>query len=495
MRALLVLLALLACACPPPADHPSQPPEPTVTTTSDPIGPKPELGPPRAFAAPEPTVYTHASGITVWLVERPAIPVVSLVLSVPRGAAEDPPGKAGLAHITAAMLDEGAGDRDALAISTEINDLGAQLDTSTSLDGSRVSLSVLKKHVGKAFPIFADVIARPRFDPQEWKRVHDLWLNQLRRRADDPQAVARLVRSAVMYGPDTPYGHAVSGGVDTAKAIGLDDARRFHQRMWRRDEALLVVAGAINRSEVDALIGAHLAGWAQPEQPAPPRLAPQKPLDSRPRLVLVDRPEAPQAMITVATAGVAAGDPAAALLELVNTALGGSFTSRLNQNLREDHSWTYGAGSAFVETRGQGVFLAQASVFKNVTAPALREMLNEMDKLASQGLSEEELAKVRARDITELIEKSETVDDIAGRLTTLSQLGLPHDHDARASAARQQATLAALNELAKAHIRTKDASVIVVGPRDELLPQLRTLDLGEPELWSAEGLPLGKPGK
>jgi predicted Zn-dependent peptidase len=293
-----------------------------------------------------------------------------------------------------------------------------------------------------------------------------------------------------LYGPDTPYGHPSSGYVDSARAITLEEAKQFYHTAWRPDHAHLVVAGAITKAELDALLARHLGDWRKPDAPLPARIEAPAPQETRPRMILVDRADAPQAVVLVASPGVAAAAPDAPLLALVNTALGGSFTSRLNQNLREDKGWTYGARSAFLQTRGTGAFVAQAAVFTNVTAPALREMIGEIDGMAKRGLEDAELHKVRARDLTDLIETHETVDDLVGRLASLGILGLPSDHDAKASAERQQATKEQLNALAARYLDTSQATIIVVGPRAELMTQLRALDLGEPELWSPEGRPL-----
>ena len=496
MRKLLAIMGAAVCisGCPTRAVTPPPVPTPTVTPTNTAvtfdIGEKPSLDAAKPFNAPQPLRYKTPNGITVWLLEQPSFPVVSIALSIPSGSSADPVGKAGLAHITSSMLDEGAGDRDAITISTEINDLGADLWTSARVDGSRVQLSTLAKHLDRAFPIFADVVARPRFEASEWKRVTELWHNSLKRRADNPRAVASVVRRAVLYGPDTPYGHSPSGHTDTAKAITLDEAKKFYADHWRPDRAQIVAAGAIDKARLDALLSKHLGDWKASGPDGLRGAVAVKPLAERPRLVIVDRPEAPQAVITVANRGVTANDPEAPLLDLVNTALGGSFTSRLNQNLREDHGWTYGARSAFTESKGVGVFIASAAVFTNVTAPALREMLGEIDKMAASGLTQAELGKVRAHDLTDLVEGNETVGDIVSRLTQLATLGMPADFDAKASVARQAATLERLNALAKKHLDTKTASVIVVGPRDQLVTQLRALDLGTPEMWSAEGRPI-----
>ena len=453
----------------------------------DVLGEKPKLAPPVAYKAPEPTVYKTSEGMTVWLLERPALPLVSMAISVPTGAADDPPQRGGLAHISAGMMDEGAGKRGAIEISDTIADLGADLYASVGHDGSRVVLNVMKRHLPVAFEVFADVVARPTFDDKEYARVHKLWLGGLERRKDNVSSVARVVRAAVLYGAGTPYGHPTSGVTATAKRIGVAAAKDFYQRAWRPDQAQLVVAGAITRAELDALLAKHLGSWTNPSEPALGRIDPPQPLTQRPRLVLVDRPDAPQSVITVIGRGIPASSPDGPALDLINTALGGSFTSRLNQNLREDHGWTYGARSAFIETRGVGPFVASSSVFTNVTAPALREMLSEITNMSQNGLTAEELTKVRARDLTELIETNETIGSLVGRLTSLSVRGMSYDHDAKASAIRQATTGDQLAALAKQYLDVGKMSIIVVGPKTKVVSQLRALELGDPEMWSPEG--------
>ncbi|MBM4357348.1 MAG: insulinase family protein [Deltaproteobacteria bacterium] len=485
--ALAAAVALTACA-PKPATV-KLPEKSAVIPSTDPLAERPSLGAPVPFKPVQPEVFVTAEGLTVWLVARPALPLVSLALMVPTGSADDPKERPGLAHITADMLDEGAGTRGAIAISTAIEDLGARLSTSAALDGSTIALTVIKKHLGVGFEIFADVAARPRFDEAEYRRVTELWQNALKRRDDDPQSVARVVRAAVLFGPDAPYGHPTSGRLEVAKALTLDEVKAFHAAHYRPDRATLVVAGDLTRGELEALLAKHLASWKRPAAPPPARAVPTPPRAKRPRLVLVDRPEAPQSVLAYIAPGVKASDPGAPPLELVNTALGGSFASRLNQNLREDHHWTYGAGSSFVETRGQGPFIAQAPVFVDATAPALRELLAEIAKMRDAGPTDDEIARGRARDLFDLMQTQETLGNFVSRLADLAELGLPPDHDSRASVARQAATRASLAALAKQHLDPSLASIIVVGPRAVVEPQLGVLGLGEPELWTAQGLP------
>lgn len=464
----------------------------------DVLGPKPELPPSRPFTPPTVETFTTKNGLSVWLVEKHGLPIVSAVLVVRGGSSADPADKPGLMHITTDMLDEGAGKRSAVEVSSGINDLGATLSLGTGTDASVVSLSVLKSNFGAAFEIFSDVVARPHFDTKEWKRVSELWHNDLKTRADQPMSVSRVINAAALFGPGTPYGHPSDGSLDAATKLDLKAVKRFYAESFRPDRSVLVVAGDISRKEVTDIIDAKLDTWkASPAKAAPKdaELPGPRPASARPKLVLVDRPGAPQSVIAVVRDGVAASDPLMPRLDLINTALGGSFTSRLNMNLREEHHWAYGAGSTFQESRNKGGFWAIASVETPATGVALKEMLSELSKMAASGPTAEELDKAKAQDRAELMQTYETVSGTARRLATLARLGLPPGHDNEASHARQSATLTDVAALAKAHVDPGSATVVVVGPRDAVAPQLATLGLGEPELWDPEGKPASAAAK
>ncbi|MGK3965286.1 M16 family metallopeptidase [Sorangium sp. So ce118] len=527
--AIIALLAgALGCGPKAPAQPPARGEGPRPATQAaaaqpaDPIGPKPELPEPRPFTPPAPVVLDGPNGAKVWLLERHTLPIVSVSIAVSSGSADDPRSSAGLAHITADMLDEGAGQRNAVELSSAINDLGATLSVGARADGSVASLSVLKKNFAKAFSILADVVARPRLEAREWQRVSALWQNDLRKRGDDPTRVSSLVSSSALFGPGTPYGHPVEGLLADARSIGLPAVKAFYKSAWRPDRAVIAVVGDITRDEVMQAVSRDLGAWSAKGAPASAApaakgapasaapaargapasaapgaqpgkaataAAPAAPSWQPPRLVLVDRPGAPQSVIAVVRQGVAASDPRRPLLQLINTALGGSFTSRLNQNLREDHGWSYGAASAFNETRQPGAFVARASVVAEATGPALKEMLAELARMADSGLTRDELAKVQAQDRADLVSAYETVNRTALRYGTLARLALPETFDAAASQARQKATLAGLAELARA-VDPKGATIVVVGPRQEILPQLQAIGLGEPEAWDVEGQPI-----
>ncbi len=492
--ATIALTSITSCTDPPMTPPPPFPTVPTPTSAPpgsataalpDSLDNKPALPAAKAFEPPAPEVVKLSNGMTLWLLERHALPLVAVSVALPVGSADDPAGKEGLASITADMMDEGAGSRNAIDVSTALQDLGVNLRTSVSLDGTTFSLTVLKKSFGQAFGILADVVARPRFEDKEWKRVSDLWKNSLLKRADDPSDVARVVGNIVAYGRNHPYGHPTDGFVSSAKGIDLAAVKAFYGAQYRPDKIVLSIAGDITKAEVAAAVDDAFGAW----KPAPAPPAEAREVDTkwvRPRLVLVDRPDAPQSVIMVMREGIRLQDPDAPMYDLVNTALGGSFTSRLNQNLREDHGWTYGAGSAFTETKRGGAFLARAAVETKHTGEALEEMLKELRNMATGGLSEDELSKVRAQDRADLVQMYESVGGIAGRFATISVLGLNANHDASASRARQGATLDALRKIASAVDPTK-GTIVVVGPREAVGAALAKY--GDPEIWDPEGNP------
>lgn len=498
MRRPVLGLVLLLAACggepaqapAPPAPRPSAPPVASAAPAAqDPLGPRPDVPPPAKFTPPIPASYKHSSGVTVWLLERHTLPIVSMQIAMGVGAASDPKGKAGLASITAGMLDEGAGSRDALAIARDLDRLGATLATGAYGDYSFAHLTVLKKNLAAASAIFGDVVVRPTFSPVEWQRVSNLWKNDLRQRQSDPNAVAAVVTQVQLFGPSHPYGHPTTGTTKSAAAIGLDDVKAFYKRTWRPDAATLVVVGDVTRAELDPVLDQALSGWKPPATGLGAPGAPQLASGKKPgrRVVVVDRPDAPQSVIAVTCLGVAAGNPQTAPLTRVNAALGGSFTSRLNQDLREEHGWSYGAKSRFSWNAMPGMFVAQAAVHTEHTGEALKAMIADVEGLAQKGLTDEEVDKTRLLARSDLVESYETVEAAVSRLARNAGVGLPPDHDATASVRVQSATKEELAKLAATHLGLGEAVVVVVGPRAKLEPQLEAIGIDSFETVGPEG--------
>jgi zinc protease len=495
-RRLLFLVGLLSSCG---GQKPSAQPPPTTLTAAvpvavappiDPLGPRPQPTLPPPFLPPAPTVVPGVNGITVWLLERHQIPEVSCDMTVPSGASSDPKQRAGLAYLTANMLDEGAGARGAIDLARAIDDLGARVSTDANADASFVTLTVIKRNFMQAFSLFGDVIARPRFEAAEFKRVRDLWSNALLEREKDPDATARVVYRVVLFGPEHPYGHPWDGSPQSAKAVTLEDVKRFYATAWRPDRATLVCAGDLTPQELATAMNAAFGSWKAPGKPAPEPLAPPPPSGPWPRLVLVDRPDAPQAVIAAVNPGVAASSPDLPAMWRVNDAIGGGFTSRLNQDLRETHGYTYGARSRYSISRGLGQVVSWANVVTDKTADALAAMLADLREFAEKGLTPDEILRTRSQARGDLVSVYESVQGIAGHLAADASLGLPPDYESKASEARDKADKALLDRLAQQFYSPEHAIIVVVGPRAVVQPMLSKPPLPPlpaPEIRDAEG--------
>ena len=498
-------LVLLTSACggaPPPVPPPAPPPPaaapPVPSVPADPLGPEPQptLGAP--FKPPAPAVYTTANGMQVWLLERHALPVLAITVVVPSGASSDPKGQAGLAEETAEMLREGAAARGALDFARAIDDLGASISSSSSMDASYVRLSVLKRGFAAGMQLLGDAVARPRMDAGEWRRLHDLWTNDLKARAADPGEVAACVERIALYGVDHPYGHPVDGFLTSAPKVQLADAKRFYAQAWRPDRAIVVVVGDVTRSELDAQLDASLGTWKAPAAPPLPIVTPPVPSSlgdgGKPRLVLVDRADAPQAQVYAAWPGVAASDPRYPALYRANIALGGGFTSRINLDLREKRGWTYGASSAIGAKRGLGVVSAGGAFVTPNAVDALKAMLADVDLLAKSGMTEAEVAKTRLQSRAEYVDDYERVEHAAAQLAHDAGLGLSPDYEATASVAADRADATELNQLLKTFFDRAPAAIVIVGPRAKLEGPLTQAGYGPIELMDAEGNPVPAKG-
>ena len=493
----LLLVGNLAGACggegaeskPPASTKAAAQPTAAGGGDADPLGPRPDVEPPPPFTPESPVVFRAANGMTVWLLERHALPVVAIDLAIPIGSANDPTGEGGLAWATANMLDEGAGSRGALDFARAVDQLGASLATGAAMDRSEVSLFVLKRNLAPAFSLLADVVTHPRFDAAEWKRVHDLWSNDLKSRTREPRAVASVVASAALYGADQPYGHPVSGTMATAAKIDLARVKRFYQASWRPDYATLVAVGDITRAELTSILDTSLSTWKAPPSP-PAKVAPAaEPKASRPRLIVVDRADAPQSQINVVRPGPPVSDPDTTVLGRANIALGGSFSSRLNLDLREEHGWTYGAGSRVVSMRQTGSVAFSSAVHMENTGDALKAMLDDVELYATKGPTPAEVDRTRMLARGELVQAYEQVSRAASLLASDAALGLPASHEADTAARRDAATKPDLDRVAQRYLNPKDAIVVIVGPQAKVLPQLEALHLPKPEFFDAEGNP------
>jgi zinc protease len=434
--------------------------------------------PPRPFepfSFPLPETVELGGGLQGLLLEDHRFPLAQLQIMLRAGLSAEPLDAPGAAYACACMIDEGAGSRSALQLSAALQEIGASLSLWAGFDSSNLSLQVLTQHLDRGLELLADVLLRPRFEAGEWRRVQkEVQGRGLQRRAE-PGESAGLALSRLVFG-EHPYARPIMPLPDEALALRLPAVRGFWKAHYHRDRALVVAAGDLDAAQLQAKLGRRLAGWRAGGAPtARARRGAEPPRPRGRRLGLVDRPGAPQSALRVGHVCPPRREVDWAAVRLLNTVFGGSFTSRLNLNLRERHGYTYGIGSAFHLTRGPSLLTVGTSVATENTAAALREILREMERLRQAKVSRAELDKARQLVVESVPAQAETLDDLAEEYAALSLHELPHDAIARLPEQVRGIDATRLRVLAEELLHPERATLIVVGDAARLRRELEPL--------------------
>jgi predicted Zn-dependent peptidase len=445
----------------------------------------PAPGPAPALSLPAVQDAQLSNGLRVRLIEMHDVPIVKVALVVAAGASDDPAGKFGLASLTAAMLDEGAGNRSALELAEEVAYLGATLSTSSSFDASTITVGVPVARLEPTLALMADVALRPTFPAADLERLRTEILTGMLQAKDNPAAVASLAFPRLLFGTAHRYGTSEIGTPETVKAFTVDDLRAFHKTHYRPDTAQLLVVGDVTKATVIPMLERAFAGWTA-SGPTPTRAAlPAAPQPGSRRIVLVDKPGAAQSQIRIGWIGVPRATPDYFPLTVANTLFGGSFTSRLNTNLRETHGYAYGASSQFVMRRHAGPFVAAAGVQTDKTAEAVREFFNEFDAIRKP-IPDDEFGKAQRNVALGFPGEFETTGDLIARLQSQVVLGLPEDVYSTYVQNTMAVTAAQASKVMTQHIQPSKFLVVVVGDRQAIEAPLRALNLGPVSVLSVD---------
>ena len=437
----------------------------------------PQPGPAPALRLPAIQKRQLSNALPVWMVELHEVPVGQVNLIVFSGTADDPPGKFGVASLTAAMLDEGAGSRSALQIADAVDFLGADLGAGSGIDASAVRLHVPVARLADALPIMADVGLRPTFPGEELERLRKQRLTSLLQARDDPSTMASLAFSRVLYGPSHRYGTATAGTAETIKSFTAADLRAFYDGAFRPTNAALLVVGDVAPDKTMPLLESSFGGWKPHAAAAAASKLPPVQEPARREVYLVDKPGAAQSQIRIGWIGVPRSTPDYFPIQVLNTILGGSFSSRLNMNLREKHGYAYGAGSGFDMRASAGPFSASAGVQTDKTAEALKEFFNELNAIL-QPVPAEELARAKNYVALRFPESFETTGDISRRLEDMLIYHLPEDYFANYVQNIQAVTAADVQRVAQKYIQPNRFIVVVAGDLKTIEPSVRALNLG-----------------
>lgn len=415
-----------------------------------------------------------SSGLRLYVAERRSLPEVSLRLIVEGGAAGDPPLRAGAAELAGRLLTEGAGERSAPQMAEWLDRLGAGFSVSVGYDTALLSAHTLSDVLEGTLDFAAEAALRPRFEPSEVERVRQERLDEIEREREEPPSLANHLLAAAVYGADHPYGRPAGGVRETVEGLDAEAVRSFHRNRYGAAGAALVAFGDVDARSLAQAVEDRFAGWSEGAGPVPPPPAPLAPLAAG-RVWVVDRPGSPQSEIRVGAIGASrrAEDYFEAIV--ANAILGGLFNSRLNMRLREEKGWTYGARSAFSHRRGAGPFVAAAAVETGVTAPALEEMLSEIEGLGSRPPDEGEMRLACNALTLSLPRQFETVSQVTRRLVTRIVYGLEPDYWERFRERVEAVTADQVVAVARRYLRREQLVLVAVGDAERIAAPLERL--------------------
>lgn len=451
---------------------------------------RPQPGQPREYDFPAFERSTLGNGLRVIGCHVPGRPLLQAQLIVRGdaggGATSEAAEQAGATVLTARAMSEGTIEHDAVSFIEAAERLGAEVGAAAGWDSLSVQVEVPRAHVANAISLFAEMALTPAFPDREVDRLRDERLNDLQQVMADARRRAEKAFPAVVYADAAAYARPLGGVEETVARIDRDVVAARHAALMRPEASTLIVCGDIEDLDLDGLASGAFGSWAAtgdgPIVPgAPDTAAPGR------RVVLVDRPGAPQSEIRVGHVGTPRRIDDFHALSVTNALLGGLFNSRLNMLLREERGYTYGVHSGFDMRRAAGPFAVRCAVESEVTAPAVADIMAELDRLAVDPVEAAELDAARDYLIGVFPLRFETSAQVAGALSGLVVHSLPDDELDRYRPAVAAVSADDVRAAAVAHIHPERASIVVVGDVSRFEVPLREAGYGEVEIVHDDG--------
>ena len=433
----------------------------------------PSVGSPPSMDVPEREVFELSNGLAVHVVEDHDLPIVSVEVHIGGGGRVGPPGSGAL---LADMLDEGTTTRDAVELAEAVERLGASLSTGAGRDGSLVRLGVLRPRLDRALELLADVVMNPAFDTAELERVKRQRITRILQTRDEVGELADNAFADLLYEPGSPYGRPLLGTEAALLPVERSDLVELYGRTFRAGNMSVIVVGDVDREELEgqleAALGAVPSGEASGFVGQTPRAL------EGPALYVVDKPGAAQSEIRIGRVAVDRSTADYFPLMVMNTILGGSFTSRLNSNLREDKGYTYGAGSGFAMRQEPGPFVARAAVNTPVTDKAVVEFLRELRRLADEPVGDVELDRARKYLALLLPQRFETVASVGAQIAEQVLNELPEDYYETYVERVMEVTTDDVRRVAGEYLDPDDMIIVIAGDHSSIREGLEGLGLG-----------------
>ena len=450
----------------------------------------PEVKDPAASKLPKLQRAVLSNGLKLVLAERHDTPVVDVSMVFDAGFAADQFSNAGTAALAGTLMTNGTRSRDALQISEDIQRLGAQLTATATLDTSSVFLSAIKTKLDGSLALFADVILNPSFPQADFSREKSLQIARIAREKSQPMQMAMRVVPALTYGKDHAYGHSLtgSGTEQSVAAITREDLIRFQNTWIRPNNATLVITGDTTLAEIQPRMEKLFANWKPAEIPKK-NLAR---VGTLPKSVvyLIDRPGALQSYIIAGQPALPRNSPQEVATDVMNDLVGGTFSSRLNMNLREDKHWSYGAFSFFIEAKGQQPLLMLAPVQTDKTKESMVEVNRELHEFAkARPVTDTELQAEVANRVLSLPGSRESLRSLAGTVEQMVVFGYPDNYFDTYADKLKALRVADIADVASTVLHPDNLVWVVVGDRAKIEAGVRDLNMGEVRIIDADGKP------
>jgi len=433
------------------------------------------------------------NGIEVILAQRHTIPVTHVQLMFDAGYAADQGRKLGTASFTTTLMNESTKDLDSVEVSKRKQRLGAVTRVGCGLDACSASLNALNDQLQPSLALFADIVRNPAFKSEDIERIRGQWLAGIAQEKTQPTALALRTLPPLLYGANHAYGIPFTGsGTEAAiKSMQASDLSGFQRDWLRPDNVKILVAGDTTLQQIIPQLDAAFGDWKAPSSAVPKKNIAAVAAQTKPRVFLIDKPDAPQSLILAGLLAPSSKAPNELAIDVANGAFGGSFTSRLNMNLREDKRWAYGAFSFMRDAIGQRPFLMYAPVQTDKTAESAHEVAKEANEvIAARPLTEQEVNKIKDSNVRGLPGSFETAAEVLSAMSEIVQYNRSDDYvqtlKARTEAVTQPDAESAIKEI----VQPKALTWVIVGDLKKIEQPVRALNLGDVQVIDGDGKPV-----
>ncbi|WKD49573.1 M16 family metallopeptidase [Microbulbifer spongiae] len=456
-------------------------PEYAVAKTGADRSKLPETGDFPSVPFPKLQTAELSNGLKVVLAERHSVPVVDMRLQFDAGYAADQGNTLGTSSYAMSMLKEGTSNLSALEISAKEEMLGAHISSWADIDTSTVRLNALKANLDDSIALFADVVLRPAFSDDEIERKRTRWIAAIQQEKTRPVDMALRSLPPLLYGENHAYGVPLtgSGSEDSIQSLGRDDLEGYHQTWIRPDNATLVAVGDITLTELTQKLEQYFADWRAPESALPQKNLARVAHPEKASVYLIDKPGAEQTMIIGGLLAPSEKIAEREALHMMNDIFGGTFTARINMNLREDKHWAYGAYSFMTGAKGQQPLIVYAPVQTDKTSESLSELQKELRAYTrNRPAREEELQKVKDKRVNELPGRFETINAVSSAVSSMVTYERPLDYMDHYAEQIRSANLDTIHTLARETIKPEQFIWVIVGDKSKIEKGIRDLDIG-----------------